>query len=497
MTKMASFLAFDFGAESSRAVCGILEPKKLLLREVYRFRTGMVSLNNHFYWNIYRFYEEMLTALTLCTQKEKIVPLSVAVDTWGVDFGFLADDDTIVRIPYAYRDLQVIEAMQDFHGIIPPERIYSLTGISMQPFNSLYHLHAMRRNDDPAFKSARRLMFIPDLLNFLLSGEKKTEFSFATTSQLYNPYKAGWEEELLAAVGLDGSFMNEIIQPGSLIGPVKDEVCLQTGLRKAELASVCSHDTGSAIVAVPATGDDWAYISSGTWSLMGLELSSPIVSEKAFRYNFSNEGGAEGTFRFLKNIMGLWLLQQCRERWKQSGEECDYPRLTEEAGKAAPFKTLIDPDYENFFNPPCMISAIDDYCSFTSQAKPKSRGEYVRMILESLALKYRYVLDQLTEVSGREINTLHIIGGGTRNKLLCRYTANATGKKVVAGPAEGTAAGNILMQAMAHGRAGSLGEIREIVRNSFDFEYYMPENQNKWDSAYKDFLKILNVPKRP
>lgn len=485
------YLAFDFGAESSRAVCGYLENNKLSLREIYRFKTGMLSLDNHFYWNVYRFYEEMLRAMSICAQKEKLQPCSIAIDSWGVDFGFLAEDDSLIRIPYAYRDLQVTDAMPDFHKIVPPETIYSLTGISMQPFNSLYHLHAMKLNNDPVLKMGRRLMFIPDLLNFLLSGEKKTEFSFATTSQLYNPFKGQWEEELLAKVGLDTSLMNDIIAPGDIIAPLKDDICSQTGIRQANLVSACSHDTGSAIVAVPATGDDWAYISSGTWSLMGLELNSPIVNEKALEYNFSNEGGAGGTFRFLKNIMGLWLLQQCQKRWSDSGKEYNYPQLIDEAARATPFKTFIDPDYEKFFNPPDMLSAIDNFCELTSQSKPSSPGEYVRAILESLALKYRHVMEQLIEVSGKQINTIHIIGGGTKNKLLCQFTADATGKKVITGPAEGTAAGNILMQMIAKGQAGSIEEIRSIVRNSFDFGLYTPGMSPKWENAYQKFLEIL------
>ncbi len=489
--KEGPFLAFDFGAESSRAVAGNLEKGKLVLKEIYRFTTGMMPLGGHLYWNIYRFYEEIIKALNICCREENINPRSIAVDTWGVDFGMLAPDGTIVRIPYAYRDPQVVEAMHDFHRIIPPEKIYSLTGISMQPFNSLYHLHAMRRSNDLALASGRRVMFIPDLLNYLLSGVKKTEFSFATTSQLYNPFKGEWEDDLLKAVGLDSSFMNEIIEPGQLIGRLSDDGCQQSGLKQVEVASVCSHDTGSAIVAVPAEGTDWAYISSGTWSLMGVELESPLVNDKAFGYNFSNEGGAEGRYRFLKNIMGLWLLQQCREKWKQSDTGCDYPTLIDEAAKAKPFSVLIDPDREQFFSPRDMVSEIDAFCSTTGQEKPVSRGAYVRAILESLALKYRFVLEQIMEVTGREINRIHIIGGGTRNRMLCQFTANATGKKVITGPAEGTAAGNILMQALACGQASSLEEIRNIVRSSFDLEYYQPEETREWDRAYQDFLKLL------
>jgi rhamnulokinase len=491
MSENKNYLAFDFGAESSRAVCGILENSRLSLKEIYRFKTGMLSLNNHYYWNIYRFYEEMITAICLCTRKENILLESIAVDTWGVDFGLLAADDTIIRIPYAYRDLQVIEAMPDFHKKMSPHKIYSLTGISMQPFNSLYHLHAMNRNKDKALEQAERLMFIPDLLNFLLSGEKKTEFSFATTSQLYNPFKAEWENELLNLVGVLPSMMNEIINPGRVMGEIKDDICRLTGLKQTRLASVCSHDTGSAIVAVPAAGEDWAYISSGTWSLMGLELEAPLINEKTFEYNFSNEGGAEGRFRFLKNIMGLWLLQQCQKQWDGCGKKFTYPELIEKAGRASQFRTFIDPDHEGFFNPQDMPAAIDEYCRLTYQKNPQNEGEYVRTVLESLALKYRHVLEQLLEVSGKTINTIHIIGGGTRNELLCQFTANATGKNVITGPAEGTAAGNILMQAMAHGQVGSLEEIRLIVKNSFDLKSYFPQETGKWDIAYREFQKII------
>jgi rhamnulokinase len=463
---------------------------KLVLQEIHRFKTGMLSMDNHFYWNIYRFYEEMLTALSICTQKENIQPFSIAVDSWGVDFGFLAEDDSLVRIPYAYRDLQVTAAMPDFHKIISPGKIYAMTGISMQPFNSLYHLHAMRLSNDPALKVARRLMFIPDLLTFYLCGRKISEFTFATTSQLYNPFKGTWEEDLLKEIGLDASFMNDILDPGQVLGGLKEEIVRQTGIKKAEVSAICSHDTGSAIIAVPAKGDDWAYISSGTWSLMGLELASPLVGNKAFQYNFSNEGGAGGRFRFLKNIMGLWLLQQCRKKWADSGEIFSYDELITKASFSAPFKIIIDPDNKNFFNPPDMIRAIDDFCEKSSQRKPANAGEYVRTILESLAFKYRQILDQLIETTGKQVSTIHIIGGGARNKLLCQFTANATGKKVIAGPAEGTAAGNILMQAMAHKHAGSLEEIREIVRNSFELNNFLPVNTRKWDKAYQAFLEI-------
>lgn len=485
------FLAFDFGAESGRAVTGSLKNRKLYIEEIHRFSTGMLQLNNHYYWNIYRFYEEMLKSLSICVNMKHTTLESVAVDTWGVDFGFLAEDDTLVRIPYAYRDPQVTEAMADFHKSFPAEKIYQLTGIAMQPFNSLYHLHAMQKSRDVVLHSARKLLFMPDLLNFFLCGRKVSEFTFATTSQLFNPAKMDWEDELLIASGINRSFMNEIVKPGTEIGHLNDFICRQTGLKGSKIISVCAHDTGSAIVAVPAVGEDWIYISSGTWSLMGVESSVPLISPKTFEYNFTNEGGANNTFRLLKNIMGLWILQQCRKAWSKDDQSITYSELIEMAMTAKPFKTFIDPDYMGFYNPEDMPSAINDFCQFTSQPAPESIGEYVLTILEGLALKYRYVMDQLVEVTGRKINRIHIIGGGTQNKLLCQFTANATGLEVIAGPAEGTAAGNLLMQAFSLGYLKSLEEIRMVVNNSFSFNTYYPVNTGQWEQAYARFLKFI------
>ncbi len=486
-----TFLAFDFGAESARAVVGQLQDKVLHLTEVHRFPTQMIEMNGHFYWNIFRFYEEMVKGVLMCVQKN-LIPESIGIDTWGVDFGLLAEDDTFVRIPYAYRDPQVVEGMNDFHArVMPPEKIFGLTGISMQPFNSLYHMHAMNKNNDRALSDGRTVLFMPDMLNFLLCGKKKTEFTFATTSQLYNPHTSDWDEGLLASVGLNRSMLCDIIPPGVVIGELHDWICKQTGLEYASVVSVCSHDTGSAIVAVPVQNEQWAYISSGTWSLMGVEVKEPVVTEQSFKYNFSNEGGAEGTFRLLKNIMGLWLLQRCQSAWKREGTDYSYPELIELASGAQPFQILIDPDHPGFFNPEDMPGAIDEYCEEKGMPKPLSHGAYVRCILESLALKYRMVLEQIIEITGKDPDVIHIIGGGVRNKMLCQFTANATGKKVITGPAEGTAVGNLLMQAKAGGCLRSLKEIREVVVNTFDVAHYSPDGQRGWDKAYERFKMLF------
>jgi len=491
------FLAFDFGAESGRAVLGSLENHSITLDEVHRFPTGMVKIDNHFYWNIYRFYEDVLKSISFCVNTHHVQPESLAFDTWGVDFGFMAEDRTLIRIPYAYRDPQTAEAMPDyFENVMPPREIYARTGISLQAFNSLFHLHALRRNRDRALHTANKLLFIPDIFNYLLSGVLATEFSFATTSQLFNPVTMTWDDALLSSVGLDKSFMNNIVKPATVIGELKPEIAESLGAESVKITAVCSHDTGSAIVAVPAEGDDWAYISSGTWSLMGVELNEAVINDLSFKYNFTNEGGAENKICFLKNIMGLWLLQQCRNSWVKHNTLINYEELISLASTAPQFKSFIDPDYMGFYNPLDMTVAIDEFCVKTLQDPPQNIGEYVRIVLEGLAFKYRLTLDQLKEVTGKPISRIHIIGGGAQNKFLCQFTANVTGLTVIAGPSEGTAAGNLLLQAKALGYLKDLTEIRQVVRNSFNFVEYQPQDTQKWEQAYSKFLAVSEKSKK-
>ncbi len=488
------YLAIDLGAESGRAVIGSLENDKIFLEEIHRFRTGMLLQNNHFYWNIYRFYEEIIKSIELCVNQFYVKPQSLAIDTWGVDFGLISDDGSLIRIPYAYRDPQSEEGMRKFlSNKMSAEQIYDLTGIAIQSFNSVYHLHALKENKDFALKNAVKLLFVPDLLNYFLTGIEKSEFTFATTSQLYNPVSEEWESEIFEALEIPKALMADIVQPGSKLGLIKEDIAKSIGVEPFLVNAVCSHDTGSAVVAIPASGEDWAFISSGTWSLMGVELPEPVINDKSQKYNFTNEGGAEGKFRFLKNIMGLWLLQQCRNSWIKSGSEISYTDLVKAALDAKAFKCFIDPDSEGFFNPDDMPGAIDEYCSSTGQISPATVGEYVRTILEGLAFKYRLVLEQLMETTGREINRIHIIGGGSQNELLCQFTANVTGLKVIAGPAEGTATGNLLMQAKTMGAVQSVEEIRRIVGNSFDLKSYSPSNVTEWDEAYISFRKKCSV----
>ncbi len=486
----STFLAFDIGASSGRGVLGELKDDALQIREVCRFPNGMIPIRGHLHWNIFNLFEHVKDGLRLCVEQPENRPTSVGIDTWGVDFGFLARDGSILGLPYGYRDSRTDGAMESFFKKIPRERVYELTGIQFLQLNSLFQLESMVRDKSPLLDAAADLLFMPDLLNYLLTGIKKTEFTFATTSQLYNPIKNDWEDELLSALGLSKSLMQAIVQPGTVIGPISQEIADEVGLGPIPVVAVATHDTGSAVAAVPAEGKDWAYISSGTWSLMGIEVEHPIITEQSLRLNFTNEGGVGGTFRFLKNIAGLWLLEECRRIWSRE-QTYSYEQLAELADSVEPFMAFIDPDYQDFLNPPDMPGAIRSFCRNTKQTVPDSHGAMVRCILESLALKYRLVLDQLRELAPGPINRIHVIGGGVRNELLCQYTANATALPVIAGPVEATAIGNIMVQALSAGCVDSLAGMREVIGRSFEPARYEPRRTKEWDIAYNRYKEII------
>jgi rhamnulokinase len=488
--KPTAFLAFDIGASSGRGVLGELRDDALRIREVCRFPNGMIPVRGHLHWNIFNLFEHVKEGLKNCAEESNTRPASVGIDTWGVDFGLLSRDGCILGLPHGYRDSRTDGAMESFFRKIPRERVYELTGIQFLQFNSLFQLEAMVRDGSSLLDVATDLLFMPDLLNYLLSGIKKTEFTFATTSQLYNPIKKSWEEEMLSALGLPLSLMQEIVQPGTIIGETAADISNEVGLEPILLVAVATHDTGSAVAAVPAGGKGWAYISSGTWSLMGIEIEEPIINEQSLQLNFTNEGGVGGTFRFLKNIAGLWLFEECRRIWSKKRNR-DYDDLIASAEHAEPFAALIDPDWNGFLSPPHMPEAIRRFCRETRQAVPDSSGSLVRCILESLALKYRFVLEQLRQLSPEPIDRIHIIGGGVRNKLLCQYTANATALPVIAGPVEATAVGNIMVQALSAGCVGSLDEMREVIGRSFEPEKYEPQNAKEWEMAYNKFQSIM------
>jgi len=487
-----SFLAFDIGADSGRAILGRLDERRLKIKELSRFANGMVFILGHWQWNIYRIFEEVKKGMKLCAAEADAWPQSVAFDTWGVDFALLGRDGSFLGLPYAYRDSRTEGAMEEFFKKVPRHRVYELTGIQFLQFNSLFQLFSMKRDNSPLLDSASDLLFMPDIFNYLFTKEKRTEFTYATTSQLYNPRKKDWSEELFAALGVSKSIMQKIVPSGTVIGTLDKSISRETGIGDTPVIAVASHDTGSAVGAVPAEGEDWAYISSGTWSLMGVETKEPIINEQALKLNFTNEGGVRGTFRFLKNITGFWLLQECRRAWAKE-RLLSYDELTEMAASAPPFKSLIEPDWLGFLNPPDMPEAIRQFCRKTKQKAPDSLAEFVRCILESLALKYRLTLDQLNKVYSHPIRRIHIIGGGAKNRLLNQFTANATALPVVSGPVEATAIGNILVQALTLGYFSSHAEIRQVIGQSFELERFEPQQTKEWDSAYKHFKELQNL----
>ncbi len=487
----SQYLAFDIGAESGRAMLGTLVDGQLTIQQISRFANGMLEVNGHLHWNIYRLFEEIKTALQACAAQHTDKPASLAIDTWAVDFGLVGREGDILGLPFAYRDHRTAGMMEEMFKMVPQQRLYQLTGIQMLPFNTIFQLLAMARSRSSLLQIAQHLLFIPDLLNYLLTGEKKSEFTLATTSQLYNPLKRDWEKELLKVIGVSRALMPEVVKPATKLGSLLSTIARETGMQKTPVVACASHDTGSAVAAVPAQGQDWAYLSSGTWSLMGVEVHAPVMTAHAQQLNFTNEGGVADTFRLLKNIMGLWLVQQCRKAWLAQ-REYSYEELMKLAANAPSSKSLIDPDSPEFLNPPDMPVAIQAYCQRTGQAVPQSHAQIIRCVYESLALKYRLVLEQLKQIHSQKISRLHIVGGGANNTLLCQWTANATGLPVFAGPSEATAIGNIMVQALASGQVQSLAEIRGVVAASFPPERFEPQEQEAWNEAFVRFRKLVN-----
>ncbi len=489
-----NFLAFDLGASSGRAMLGTISDNRLNINEIHRFENKMVEIDNHFYWNIFSIFDELKTGLRKCIRDFGVQPDSIAIDTWGVDFAFVDKDGMIAALPFAYRDRRTDHAMEDFFELIPKEELYLMTGIQLMQFNSLFQLFVNKQTHSSQYLSGKELLFMPDALSYLFSGVKKNEFSIASTSQLLKPGELAFEPRLFEAMGVSQEIMQEIVLPGTLLGTIKTEVQRETGSTAIPVIAVASHDTASAIVAVPSTGKNWAYISSGTWSLMGIESDKPLISKKIYDLNFTNEGGVDGTTRFLKNIMGMWLLQECRRVWSTFANYT-WSEMVDLSIHSQPFKCLIDPDDSSFLNPENMPAAITNYCLKTGQETPASHGEFIRCIFESLAMKYSLTLHSIRSVISYPIEIVHIIGGGANNELLCQYTANALGVTVVAGPTEATAIGNIMIQAKAMQTVASLKEIRKMVGRSFSTTTFEPHDQQIWKLQLERFSKILDLAK--
>jgi rhamnulokinase len=503
------FLAVDMGASSGRHVAGLFDGELLTLEEVHRFENGPVTVGDHLHWDLLHQWDNIQQGLRASAAKYGERIRSIGVDTWGVDFGLLGRGDELLGNPYHYRDARTERMIDRATKIVPREEIFAQSGLQFMRFNTLYQLLAMRLTDSPLLEAAESLLMMPDLFNWLLTGVKVNEFTEATTTQFFDPRRKVWATDLLARFELPARILGEVIQPGTTLGPLRPAVAEATGLTNVKVVAPGTHDTASAVMAVPAMSKpdargrvsprrvseppDWCYISSGTWSLMGVETAEPIVNEKCRALNFTNEGGVGGTTRVLKNICGLWMVQECRRRWNQGGVSYSWDHLAREAAAAPPLMSLVDVDDDRFAAPGDMPEAIRAYCRRAGQPVPEGVGAVIRCALESLALKYRQVLAWLEELVGGRIETIHIVGGGTQNRQLCQMAADACRRRVVAGPIEATAIGNVMMQAVSAGVVASIAEAREVIRRSFSVEEYHPQDPDPWDTAQERYRRLIGI----
>ncbi|HQR08668.1 MAG TPA: rhamnulokinase family protein [Gemmatales bacterium] len=499
MSLSTNLLAIDLGAESGRGILGSFDGTRMTLEVLHRFPNGPVKVADRLHWDVLRLFGDMKSALAQAIQRGPLA--GVGVDTWGVDFAFLGAHDELLGNPRHYRDPHTEHTMEEAFASFAPlsplergaggERIFSLTGIQFMRFNSLFQLIALQKARSAPLTAAKKLLFMPDLFHAWLSGVTVNEASITSTSQCYNPLTKDWAWPLLDHFHLPRHLFGKIVPAGTKLGlllpHLKNEIGSTTDI---PVITPTSHDTAAAVAAVPAMGEDWCYISSGTWSLMGVELPAPVINEEVRAANFTNEGGVRGTTRFLKNIMGLWLVQECKRSFARQGSYLNYDQLVQLAGAVAPFKSIINPDDARFLLPDDMPQAIAQFCTETKQPVPSNPGEYIRCCLESLALRYRWTKEKLTKLTGRPIHIIHIVGGGCQNRLLNQLTADATNCIVVAGPTEATALGNLLTQAMGLGLVGSLQQLRDIVRCSFPVERFEPKQPGLWKEPYQRFLGL-------
>ena len=508
MKKKKYYFAVDLGATSGRTILGTLADGKLEQEELTRFPNNLIETGGHFYWDIYALYLEMIKGLQVVGRRGLEIN-SIGIDTWGVDFVFIGEDDAILRNPMAYRDPHTFAAMDDYlENVQDRKTVYDITGIQFMNFNSLFQLHAMHKAGNVAMQHCKKVLFVPDALSWMLTGEAVCEYTIASTSQMLDPRTGDLSEQLIESVGLKRSQFGRMVQPGTKIGVLTEEVQKMTGLGAVPVIAVAGHDTGAAVAAVPAKDEQFAYLSSGTWSLMGIETKEAIINERSYELNFTNEGGIEGTTRFLKNICGMWLYERCRKEWISRGErlevrgesmplsEVSHPELQGSAMQVEAFRSIINPDDKAFANPPSMIEAIQTYCRETGQAVPETPAEICRCIFDSLALRYRQVFQWLKEFADFDLKVLHVIGGGSLNKYLTQFTADACGVEVLAGPQECTAIGNIMLQAKASGDVADVWAMRAIIANSVEMVPYHPTGDKAaWGKAYEKYLRILEMTK--
>ena len=487
--KKTYFFAVDLGATSGRTIVGHLEQNKLELRQLTRFPNNIIQLNGHYYWDIMALYSEIIKGLKVVAE-ENIPIESIGIDTWGVDFVFIGKDGGLLRNPYSYRDPHTNGAPEAYFKIIPREEVYGQTGIQIMNFNSLFQLFALKQQGCSALEVADKILFLPDALGYFLTGKMVTEYTIASTSQMLDPRTKELDEKLMKVAGVTKAQFAPIVYPGAVLGTLTEEIQKETGLGPVPVVSIAGHDTASAVAAVPATNERFAYLSSGTWSLMGIEVKDAIINKESSEKNFTNEGGVEGTTRFLKNICGMWLVERCRKESRQIASYT-YNELNDIAIASEPFRSVINPDAPCFANPESMIQAIQKYCKQTGQPIPETDGQLLRCIFDSLALRYKQIFKNLQNLAPFPIEQLHIIGGGSKNDLLDQFTSNALGVPVIAGPTEATTIGNIMMQAKACKMVDTIQEMRSLIRASIETVTFEPKDTDLWDKAYQKYLTVF------
>lgn len=486
MTKRV--LAFDFGASSGRAIIGCFDGDKITLEEVHRFSNDPVSVGGTVYWDVLRLFYEIKQGII----KAKIAGGfdSIGIDTWGVDFGLIDSEGKLMENPVHYRDTRTVGLVDEAFKTMPKEKLYGITGIQFMELNTLFQLISLKKYRPWMLERADKMLFMPDLFGYMLTGKMCAEYSIASTSQLIDLDKRTWSKEILDAFGIKESVFAPLVQPGTVLGELSKEVCEECGVDPVPVISVCGHDTQSAITSVPCEDGDFAFLSSGTWSLFGTELDKPIVNETSMNINITNEGGFDGSTGFLKNIIGLWLIQESRRQWKREGKEYSYADLEKLALAAEPFKCFIDPDAPEFVPHGNIPERVREFCRKTGQYVPETVGEIMRCIYESLAMKYRLTFEKLRECTERDYPVIHVIGGGTKDGLLCQMTANSCDRTVKAGPIEATVMGNVAVQLMSDGSVKNIGQARKIVADSSELKTFEPKDTDKWAGAYEDFLKV-------
>jgi len=486
---MLKVLAFDYGASSGRAILGNIKKEQLELIEITRFQNPMIEINDYVYWDLFYLYDQIVKSLKEAKHQGYNVT-SLGIDTWGVDFVCFGKDGKPLRMPSSYRNTSTFGAPEKFYSKILKEDLYRKTGIQIMNFNTLFQLNTELNNKSSIYPVIDKIMFMPDALSYMLTGKMVTEYTIASTSQMLNPYLRKFDEDILNKIELTNNNFAKIVFPGTEVGKISESVKKQTDLDDLSVIAVAGHDTASAVLAAPAENEKFAYLSSGTWSLMGIETNEPVINDDTYNLNFTNEGGADGSIRLLKNICGMWLIERCMKVWENE-HSLTYIDIVKEAEKSMPFNSFINPDAHCFANPESMIEAIQDYCKETNQTIPTTIGEIARCIYESLAFRYKQVLENLQKLADFPIQTLHIIGGGSKNNMLNQFTANAIGMLVVAGPSEATAIGNILLQAKAAGQVEDKLHIRQIVRNSTNLEKFFPIDSELWDYHYQTYKNVF------